>query len=453
MENLYQILGLPDFASTEEVKKSFKRLALLYHPDRNPNSLTAEETFKVINKAYQILSDPETKHRYDLLLLYVYGKATQAETDETPAHRDPRYRRRNPYRRPYQAAPVVEKDSLSNTQATLISVGAILYIFLFVNSIYNFIGQNFYSRATEAYQKQQYEDAIKYLNGAIGYDPSLANAYFLRAQIYAENFSLPKDALEDYSKGIETTSIFKSEYFLWRGRTNGKLQNKNEAHQDFQTALFLSSDDMQLASQVAKGYSLDLNAYKDAIDIYNSLLSKNKPNYDLYRERGITYALAGEYQDAIADFKAGFRQHQNSDKALHELLSFCETELKKPDFTAALLEAIIAENKEDVEKTQKLRVQKAIILYQSKSYSATLSELNTLIAQQSKGEVDSLYAWRAKTLLEMGESAKACEDWAKARFLGYKAKHPTLDFFCEESLKDLVVSQNEPENLPENRKN
>jgi curved DNA-binding protein CbpA len=440
LENLYQILGLPDFASTDEVKKSFKRLALRYHPDRNPDNLTAEETFKAINKAYQILSDPETKHRYDLLLLYVYGGAAQDQAEEAPTHRDPRYRRRNPYRPHYQAAPVVEKDSISNTQATLISVGAFLYIFLLVNSIYNFIGQNFYWRATQAYQEQKYEEAIKYLNGAIGYDPSLAEAYFLRAQIYDHSFSLHKDALEDYSKGIKTATTFKSEYFIWRGKTNGKLQNKDQARQDFQTALFLSPDDTNVASQIAQSYSFDLNEYQDAIKMYDKLLSINKKSYDLYRQRGITYALAGEYEKALNDLKVGLSQHQEPEKALREILDFCQKELKKAEFTANLLEVVINENQSDLKKVRALRTQKALILYENKAYQAALSELNTLL-DTKEHQADSLYAWRAKTLLEMGNTPAACEDWAKARFLGYKAKHITLDFFCQEALMAEVASE------------
>ncbi len=61
----YEILCITRSASSEEVKRSYKRLAFEYHPDRNPGDREAEEKFKEINEAYQVLSDPDKRARYD----------------------------------------------------------------------------------------------------------------------------------------------------------------------------------------------------------------------------------------------------------------------------------------------------------------------------------------------------------------------------------------------------
>ena len=61
----YEILEIERNANNEEIKRSYKRLAFEYHPDRNPDNLEAEEKFKEINEAYQILSDPDKRARYD----------------------------------------------------------------------------------------------------------------------------------------------------------------------------------------------------------------------------------------------------------------------------------------------------------------------------------------------------------------------------------------------------
>ncbi|MCW5875495.1 MAG: J domain-containing protein [Anaerolineales bacterium] len=63
----YEILGVGRGASQEEIKKAYRKLALQYHPDRNPDDKSAEEKFKEINEAYQVLSDPEKRTHYDQL--------------------------------------------------------------------------------------------------------------------------------------------------------------------------------------------------------------------------------------------------------------------------------------------------------------------------------------------------------------------------------------------------
>jgi molecular chaperone DnaJ len=64
-KDYYEILGLQKGASDDEIKKGFRKLAIKYHPDKNQGDKEAEEKFKEINEAYQVLSDPQKKAQYD----------------------------------------------------------------------------------------------------------------------------------------------------------------------------------------------------------------------------------------------------------------------------------------------------------------------------------------------------------------------------------------------------
>lgn len=64
-KNYYDILGLTKSASDADIKKAYKKMAMQYHPDRNKGDKKAEEKFKEVNEAYQVLGDKEKKGNYD----------------------------------------------------------------------------------------------------------------------------------------------------------------------------------------------------------------------------------------------------------------------------------------------------------------------------------------------------------------------------------------------------
>ena len=80
----YEILGLSKNTSDEEIKKAYRKLAIKYHPDKNPEDKGAEEKFKEAAEAYEVLSNSEKRQRYNQ---YGHAGLGGAAGGGRPAHR------------------------------------------------------------------------------------------------------------------------------------------------------------------------------------------------------------------------------------------------------------------------------------------------------------------------------------------------------------------------------
>lgn len=98
MRTYYQVLGVSEQASASVIKAAFKRLAVRYHPDKNPDSPTSEELFKEVNEAYQVLSDPDRKFLYDQRIYAIKHAGVSprtADARQRAAHRRQSYMSRS----------------------------------------------------------------------------------------------------------------------------------------------------------------------------------------------------------------------------------------------------------------------------------------------------------------------------------------------------------------------
>lgn len=91
--NYYEILGVPKTATAEEIKKAYRSLAFKYHPDRNQGNTEAEEKFKQISAAYDILGDEGKRRNYDL----GYSTESSYSNSSEQSQRQYQYTYQNPF--------------------------------------------------------------------------------------------------------------------------------------------------------------------------------------------------------------------------------------------------------------------------------------------------------------------------------------------------------------------
>ena len=81
-KDYYRALGVPKKASTDEIRKSYRRLARKYHPDLNPGDQSAEQRFKEIQEAYDVLGDKKKRQMYDQFGFYSENASFQNAADQ-----------------------------------------------------------------------------------------------------------------------------------------------------------------------------------------------------------------------------------------------------------------------------------------------------------------------------------------------------------------------------------
>jgi tetratricopeptide (TPR) repeat protein len=167
-DNYYLILQISSEATLKEIKEAFRRLARQYHPDLNPNNPEAAEKFKLISQAYDVLSDPIKRRRYDRDFPY----STNSQTSQSSGS----------------------------------------------NSI---TAQDYYLRGLQQSQAKEYQKAVESYSKAIELDPTFIEAYIKRCEM-RNKLGDNQGVLDDCYQILQISPNFAKAYY-YQGRSRASL--------------------------------------------------------------------------------------------------------------------------------------------------------------------------------------------------------------------------------------
>lgn len=411
MLDYYKILGIPQGADYTVVKSAYKKLALKYHPDKNPGNKAAEEFFKVINEAHQLLSKPEQKAQYDLLLQYYYQ---QYSTSHKPAPEEFRKNNRPKTERSiydrygkqswrnipnYKTAPSYRVDrNYFKIQFITLTAVAIVSIFIIGISKYNQYtkeveaaelkakNDKILASAISLYDDGQYREALTTVEKLIHQNP-------IEPQFYRE-----KEKMVASLSNLTTQLYRKADY-------NTAIKNL-EVLREYQSPMRLTTWKM------IADCNLHLKQYKRAIHALEYILIRDKNNIELLIEIGDIY----------------YNSLKNNDKALEY---YTEAKFLFKQFqSAAYGEAfeLIMPAEKTPEIYFDLFIKRAEANKSLGDYEEAVTDYNWAIFLRP-GRNQS-YFYRGNCYKKQGNTRKACKDWARASELGNKEAHAFRNKFC-----------------------
>ena len=261
MPSLYEILGISPQSNKNEIKAAYKRLALKYHPDLNPNNPFAEECFKKINSAYQVLSDDYQKKLYDS---GIYRSNTGTST----------YTRSQSYSNTYSYEPYVNSYDPANyvsksIQRKLTIFTVIFFVMISIISMYLYdvmnhrTAINHYQKALEFYEKGEYDAAKVKIAYALEFDGQLEEAYFLRGRIFLEQDKNYFRAYENFENLLKFSKKPDVRIYYYMGYSMFKLYDFDLAIKHFQQAIILDKNNGSYYLYLAKAKLKSAFKYTD----------------------------------------------------------------------------------------------------------------------------------------------------------------------------------------------
>lgn len=198
--SFYKVLGLQDYASLSEVRRAFKQLAVRYHPDKNPGNRQAEELFKEISNAYNVLGEADSKQHYDIKLSGINMFLKENKEDDTEERRKKMREELLRRRKKKEEDKIIDDWNRLNTGTPLWMKHLLNYALIATGAI--FIFQNwFYTMETRAPTYVVF--AVIFLIVGNVREQNLRYTHYLYRELKGElKFSIPKRIFRNLLIGI-----------------------------------------------------------------------------------------------------------------------------------------------------------------------------------------------------------------------------------------------------------
>lgn len=406
MLDYYKILGISRTADHATIRSAYKKLALQYHPDLNPNNTAAEEYFKVINEAKQLLCNPKKKEQYDLILNYIYENSQRQVATQNAL-----YTRYTPttYARPggnywsntpqYRTGSIykIDKDYYRVQLLTLMVVALISIFSISIFRINSYLdekkkqekrieNEKILTEAQALYDNGNYRKALDMVIGVIRKNP-IEKEYFNRkermvAGLNSKAVSLYQRA--DYKKAVENLQILR----------------------EYQTPMRLSTWNM------IADCNYKLGNYKKAIHALEYILIRDKNNIDLI------IRIGDIYYDNLHLIDKALEYYDDAKKLFKEF---------QTDTYGEAFELVMP-----VEKTPQVYYymfsRRAEINMAGGNYKEAIKDYNW--AAYLRPEKPHSYYFRAICRQKAGDNNRACNDWRRAVKLGASESKQFITRYC-----------------------
>ncbi|CAN5858797.1 hypothetical protein BH24BAC1_BH24BAC1_01340 [soil metagenome] len=322
--NYYQILGVPPTATEKEIKLAFKRLAIQYHPDKHQGNEYYEEQFKIVNEAYQVLSDPTKRSFHDLRLQYAQEHARLRQQQQEQQARYAQTREpASVSERHYRHIPKQRRFSRRDYYIIAAIFAFIVLFSLTVSFVMNHVtARSRYNSALPYIERGQWSSAHSLLSEAIYFKSGFADAYLRRAYIEMNNYQNYAAAIADFEEAIAHADSVTPHTYYFKGRCHFQLKQYEEAEKEFSRALQGNPDLTRAVFERGEIRLFFLRKFGPAIDDFTSFLAAEtddalRPEAFMYR--GYGHFQLQHYHTAIQDYEEAL-QAEAQNGYLHYLL-------------------------------------------------------------------------------------------------------------------------------------